>query len=80
MSTMLLWYVWQGRETTSRLPLRSAPEKATEETRILSATHAKAVGRKQPHSLNISIDTVAAGAGEQEEKQGRVSDESGTRW
>lgn len=48
MSTRLLWDVRQGRETSSRLPLGTAPERATEETTILSATHAKAAGRKQP--------------------------------
>lgn len=35
--------------------------------------------RNSPHSLNISMETVAAGAGKQEEKQGGVGDETETR-
>ena len=54
MSPRLLWDVKQGKETTSRIPLRSAPERATEETMILSATHAKTVGMKQLYSVNIA--------------------------
>lgn len=64
----------QGRKSTSRLPLRSAPERATEETVILTATHAKLWVGNSPHSVNISIEAVVAGAREQEEKQGGVSE------
>lgn len=78
MSARLLWDIRQGRETTSRLPLISAPERAAEKTFCLQHIQKLWVGNSL-HSLNISLETVAAGAGKQEEKQGRVSDESGTR-
>lgn len=54
MSPRLLWDVRQGKETTSRLPLRNVPERATEETTIPSTTHVKTVGRKQLYSVNIA--------------------------
>lgn len=41
---------------------------------ILTATHAKLWVGNSPHSVNISIEAVVAGAREQEEKQGGVSE------
>lgn len=63
LSTRLLWDVRQDRDTTSRLPLRSEPERATEETPICLQHMPKLWVGSSPHSLNTSIEAVAAGAG-----------------